>query len=217
MNTRYLLPASLAATVHAFVLFGLPGKPPASPAPATEPVIVAPLPPDAIEVPLEPPPDGPRDGRTPETGGPGVPSLPDIPPLHWSGDAILTPPSPHREATGPVTAIPVNWTLPGPSRDPHNVVDVGFLDHEPRARVRPAPDYPYEARCGHLDGTVVVEFLVDEAGNACAPVVRSATSPLFINAALRAVARWRFEPGTRNGRPVRFRMTVPIVFRVGAE
>jgi outer membrane biosynthesis protein TonB len=36
----------------------------------------------------------------------------------------------------------------------------------------------------------------------------------FADAALRAVARWKFEPGLKNGRHVRFRMSVPIMFRI---
>jgi len=215
MNTKYVLPASFAATVHAFVLFGLPGKPPAT-ATAPDPAVMTPLPSDVIEVPLEPPPVGPVDGRPLETSGPGVPSLPDIPPLNWTGDVIFVPPTPRLASTGPVTTIPLDWTIPGPGPDRISVVEARFLDHEPRARVQPAPDYPYEARAKTMEGTVVIEFRVDEAGNVYAPLVRSATSPVFVDAALRAVAKWKFEPGTRNGRPVRFRMVVPIVFRVDA-
>jgi protein TonB len=37
---------------------------------------------------------------------------------------------------------------------------------------------------------------------------------IFEEAALRAVARWKFEPGRRDGRIVRFKMSVPIVFRL---
>ena len=65
--------------------------------------------------------------------------------------------------------------------------------------------------------TVVVQFLVDEAGNGYDPMVLSATAPGFEDAVLRAVARWKFEPGTRNSRRVRFRMNVPVVFHVGAD
>ena len=40
---------------------------------------------------------------------------------------------------------------------------------------------------------------------------------VFEEAAVRAVAKWRFEPGRRDGRVVRFRMAVPIVFALNAD
>jgi outer membrane biosynthesis protein TonB len=46
------------------------------------------------------------------------------------------------------------------------------------------------------------------------PYVISRTDPLFEEAALRAVGHWRFAPGRHHGRVVRFKMAVPIVFRM---
>jgi TonB family protein len=50
-----------------------------------------------------------------------------------------------------------------------------------------------------------------------APSVLSATTPGFEEAALHAVARWKFEPGSKHGRRVRFHMSVPLVFRISEE
>jgi protein TonB len=90
------------------------------------------------------------------------------------------------------------------------------LDRVPRARLQPAPDYPFSMRSRGGEGTVVVEFLVDEAGNIYSTAVLRATNPGFEEAALRAVARWKIESGYKDGRKVRFRMSVPLVFRIDA-
>ena len=58
-------------------------------------------------------------------------------------------------------------------------------------------------------------FIVDERGRVVEPRVRNSTDPIFEKSALTAVKRWRFEPGKRNGKPVRFRMLVPITFPKG--
>lgn len=55
-------------------------------------------------------------------------------------------------------------------------------------------------------------FIVNQRGRVENPIVQSSTDPIFENAALAAVKQWKFNPGTRNGQPVRFRMRVPVTF-----
>ena len=55
-------------------------------------------------------------------------------------------------------------------------------------------------------------FVVDQDGRVDSPRVQKSTNPEFDRAALKAVKQWKFEPGKRNGEPVRFRMRVPITF-----
>jgi protein TonB len=107
------------------------------------------------------------------------------------------------------------FTLPqgdvvGPGRA--GVVTGGELDRTPRTRLQPAPLYPAEARRDGRSGSVTVEFVVDESGVVVAPRVTSSSDRVFEEAALRAVAKWRFEPGRRHGKVVRFRLAVPIHF-----
>jgi protein TonB len=45
--------------------------------------------------------------------------------------------------------------------------------------------------------------------------VQSSSDPVFEAPSLAAVKQWKFEPGKRNGKPVRFRMRVPITFPEG--
>jgi protein TonB len=88
------------------------------------------------------------------------------------------------------------------------------LDGVPRVRSQTAPTYPFEAKSRGLSGEVLVEFSVDENGAAFDLRVVRSSDRIFEEAALRAVARWKFEPGRRDGRIVRFKMSVPIVFRL---
>ncbi len=85
------------------------------------------------------------------------------------------------------------------------------LDQEPRALDQPAPSLNAKLR-KKGPGTVVVVFIVDKNGKVESPQVQRSTDPVFDGPALSAVKRWRFEPGKRQGQPVRFRMRVPITF-----
>lgn len=86
------------------------------------------------------------------------------------------------------------------------------LDQAPKATVQVPPEYPKELGRKKLRGTVKIVFIVDKSGRVVNPIVQSSSHPAFANPALRAVRRWRFEPGKRGGAPVQFKMRVPIVF-----
>jgi protein TonB len=59
-----------------------------------------------------------------------------------------------------------------------------------------------------------VEFIVDEHGSVFDAHAVNTTDRVFNDAAVRAVSKWRFEPGTVHGEVVRFRMAVPVVFHL---
>jgi protein TonB len=61
-------------------------------------------------------------------------------------------------------------------------------------------------------GTAYILFVVDAQGRVENPQVQKSSDPVFEKPALAAVKQWRFEPGKRNGQPVRFRMRVPVTF-----
>lgn len=88
------------------------------------------------------------------------------------------------------------------------------LDQKPRAIHQPSPQLTPELR-RRTPATVHVLFLVGPDGRVESPIVQKATDPAFEAAALAAIKQWKFEPGKRNGQPVRFRMRVPITFPAG--
>jgi protein TonB len=59
-------------------------------------------------------------------------------------------------------------------------------------------------------GSVVVIFEVDPNGRVRNPKVKQSSDPVFEPAVLAAIREWRFEPGKRNGEPVRTRMLQPF-------
>jgi protein TonB len=218
MNRAYTLPATFALTMHAFVLFGLSGKPPPVAPPPEDPPPKAELSPRLLYEELVPPPPDEVGGERRTSERHGARRLGDLPPLGPTKGFVI-PPLPPIVDTGTSTKIPVDWELPGVDfgRPAANVIDLSQLDRVPRARLQPAPEYPYELLRRGVEVTVVVEFLVDESGCVYNAAILRATAPGFEEAVLRAVEKWRFEPGCKNGRRVRFRMSVPVVFSVRPE
>ena len=45
--------------------------------------------------------------------------------------------------------------------------------------------------------------------------MEKSTDPAFDQAAIDAVKQWKFEPGTRNGEKVQFKLRIPITFNAG--
>lgn len=86
------------------------------------------------------------------------------------------------------------------------------LDQQPRVIFQPAPEYPAALRRKKLKGSVQVLFQVDKDGRVLNPIAQNATHPAFEQPAIQAVKRWRFEPGSRGGRPVAVKMRIPISF-----
>lgn len=74
--------------------------------------------------------------------------------------------------------------------------------------VRIPPEYPPRALSRELEGWVRVRFTITETGSVIDAVVVESTSSVFDDAALRAIARWRYNPKVENGSPVQ---------RVGVE
>ncbi len=86
------------------------------------------------------------------------------------------------------------------------------LDQKPQAKRK------VEARLNaamrrQLPGEVVLIFEVDEQGNVQNARVQSSTHESFAGPALEAIRRWRFEPGKKQGKPVRSRMKLPMTFK----
>ncbi|PTY03793.1 hypothetical protein DB347_21430 [Opitutaceae bacterium EW11] len=86
------------------------------------------------------------------------------------------------------------------------------LDERPRAVRQDSPAYPRALKDDGLTGQAEIEFVIDRQGRALFPRIVSATHEDFGWAAATAVARWRFQPPTRNGEKVEARMSVPILF-----
>ncbi|AWV06802.1 energy transducer TonB [Marilutibacter maris] len=103
-----------------------------------------------------------------------------------------------------------------------NAIDDGPPDLSPMTGARlayasaPAPRYPVKAVREGRSGTVLLQVVVDEAGQPIEVTVsRSSGHRDLDQAAVRQVLKsWRFQPATRDGHPIRAIGLVPVDFRL---
>ncbi len=84
----------------------------------------------------------------------------------------------------------------------------------PVAVYSPGPEYSDPARRAHLEGTVVVELVVDPSGSTRDWKVIRPLGLGLDEQAVKAVASWRFKPATRNGKPVAVLADVYVGFHL---
>lgn len=101
---------------------------------------------------------------------------------------------------------------PAGSRFVFEVCPAGELDRPLRPLERTAPAYPKALKEGGVGGKVLVEFHVDQSGQARFPHIVAPVHPVLDAAAIDAVKRWRFEPPRRKGRPALVRVTQAFDF-----
>ena len=84
----------------------------------------------------------------------------------------------------------------------------------PKVVHRVEPRYTAEARRNMIQGSALLEVVVDESGKAARITVLSPLGFGLDDRAVQAVSRWRFEPGRKNGQPVKTVSTVEVNFRI---
>jgi len=104
-------------------------------------------------------------------------------------------------------------TPPPAPRPVQKIVRVGSHIKPPRQTYSADPVYPPLARETHIWGTVVVDAVIDEHGNVVQARVVSG-HPLLMDAALKAVLLWKYEPTTLNGQPVSVELQVQVQFKL---
>jgi protein TonB len=140
------------------------------------------------EVPLEKPAES--DKPLVEAGPPGPVegSLDGVEGGKGTGRVGAAQPSPPKRTNTPFTA---------PVPDRNNV----------------APGYTPKLRRAGVEGVVVVTFEVSETGTVVGPRIVSGPAE-FHELVLKTVSQWRFRPAMRDGKPLRFRKTQAIRFRL---
>lgn len=221
MKRKYTLPVIAALVFHAALLFGIPGTPAPEAIVNEEPQVIAlePMPPPMSVPDYAIHQEESEEAREAKLGDSDVmpPSLPDAPKPAALDDFVIdmqeaaNSPIQNMERINPGIFGVTDGKIDGISLKPDSI-SLSDLDNSPRARTQPAPLYPGEAKIRGLEGQVVLGFTVNEDGRVESPYVISRTDRIFEDAALRAVSKWRFEPGRYKGRVIRFKMAVPIVF-----
>lgn len=90
-------------------------------------------------------------------------------------------------------------------------------DQKPVPRSFFRPNYPEDLRLAKVEGTVILDFIIDPDGNVSSIEVIRSTHIDFTSAAIRALEAWKFQPGVRDGKPVHIGARVPIEFKLGAQ
>ena len=208
----------------------LPPEPEPTPEPEPEP---APEPPEVLE-PTPPPPEPPpkvrtklkpvakaqptpkpvqSDRPTPANERPDANADPDAEPV-FGVDVAST------SASGNGPAVQTGNTLQGPRGDPKGAkgpvkalrgappVPVDEVSKMPMPLGRCEARYTDEARAAGIEGTVELELVVDVDGSTREVKVRRGLGHGLDQAAIAALKRCRFRPGTRGSEPVAVRIAV---------
>lgn len=93
-----------------------------------------------------------------------------------------------------------------------DLFDISDLDERPMPLVQVQVQYPEAMRRAGIGGRAYVLMEVDQEGVPRNLRVESSPNPAFDRPIMDAVRQWRFSIGRKNGRPVAFRMRLPLVF-----
>ncbi len=160
-----------------------------------------------------PPPQEEPEKETPQEETP--PELnEEAPPLDLSQLELALNPGISEGWTTGDFAVKLNTVVSSGESGVDALFSVADLDQTPRVIYQPGPMLTKELR-KKAPGTVYIIFVVDQEGRVENPMVQKSSDPIFEKPALNAVKQWKFEPGKRNGKPVRFRMRVPFTFPKG--
>lgn len=88
------------------------------------------------------------------------------------------------------------------------------FDEQPVPVKAVKPVYPEAMAQEKTSGIVTVKLVIDESGNVVEHSVYKSTRSEFDQAALTAVAQWKFKPARKAGAAVRSVITIPIKFTI---
>ena len=190
------------------------------------PVVSVELPEYVRLAPLPPPPQVTVRSAPPKSSTPAPnPALAPTVAPQTIKDEVITPPSvgvvgPDTGALPPgfgtdtnIGITPPPQILAPPPVTPKGPVRLADLPVAPRKTVDVRPHYPEVARAARIEGTVVMEAVLDPSGRVTQ--LRIITSvPMLDQAALDAVRQWRYTPSMYGGHAVSVLMTITINFKL---
>ena len=117
-------------------------------------------------------------------------------------------------------SLPPPPPAPEPEAAPEPEPDIFVIVEQPPtligglAALQARLKYPEVARLAGLEGTVFVQFVVDQSGNVTDPVCVRDPGGGMCDEALRVARLSKFEPGRQRGKPVKVRFSLPVKFRL---
>jgi protein TonB len=198
------MPVPKAEMMMAFVAAPPPPPPPPPPPKAPEPARSAPTPvaTSGTAAPVEPPKEvvaeAPPPTHVDDEDVDGVPG-------GMVGGVV--------GGLEPVLPLPPPPPPPPPAPRRSGPIRVGGQIKEPALLHRVDPVYPSVAVSANIEGTVILEAIVDEEGRVeSVKVLRS--MGVLDRPAVHAVQQWRYSPVLLNGVPEKFILTVAVTFRL---
>jgi len=178
-----------------------------------------------VEVMVMPPPEPETPEATPDTAHEtdisdlAPPSQMDV--ASASVDSAFTqqvqPPPPPRISKGGIVAIPNGPSSANIGKGLANVFDVANLDQRPEPRFQPNPKYPMQLKRAGIQGSAVIQFIVDTAGDVRDAVAVRSTHREFETPAIETVMKSKFRPGKKGNAVVNTRMEQEVEFSLRAE
>ena len=165
---------------------------------AVEPTVVAPK----VQI---------ASSTMPNLGDPAVPRLPSAPPSNGTGSGAGIGSGSGGgvgKGTGPGIGEGRGGGIGG------GVFRVGGGVLAPKPLATPDPEYTEEARQARFEGTCVLAMIVDPSGTPRDIRVQRGIGMGLDKKAIEAVQKWRFEPATKDGRPVAVQLSVEVSFRL---
>lgn len=173
------------------------------------------LPAPAAETPAASADAQPMPQLAPLPAAEAEPVVPPAPPAALP--AAESPAEPRADAPAGEPAV-VPSAAPAPALAITSAVDLTYysareLDVQPRALREIVPDYPADADRQRLSGKVRLELKLEADGRISGLEVVSASPPgVFDASTIDAFRDARFAPAQKNGRPVRARVVIEIVY-----
>ena len=169
---------------------------------------------DALEIAPPPPPPPPE-----EPPPPPEPEEQEPPP------ELTTPPPPISldqldMALNPGTGVAAGGDFALPSFDVSqtdlggmDIFELGDVDSAPKPRSKIAFSYPSSAKRKGIKGVVKIEYIVNEKGTVENITIIEAPHRLLADATRDVIRKARFDPATKDGRPVKVRMRAAIPYQ----
>jgi TonB family protein len=97
---------------------------------------------------------------------------------------------------------------------PEQVFDLKSKDvTAPIAIYKPEPNYTEEARVAKVQGTNILEVVVDSQGNVSEAKVTKSLDKGLDDSAVNTLKTWKFKPATKAGKPVACKVMIEVTFK----
>jgi TonB family protein len=115
------------------------------------------------------------------------------------------------EGVGPTTGIDIDLSNVAGGKSLDELFAASDLDSKPTPIHQPPPRLSANENAA-TPGRVVVIFIIDSKGRVQQPKVTSSSNPALEAACQRTVKKWRYQPPSRDGKPVSTRSRQQIDF-----